>query len=238
MKIHLKTIAGVCVGLLLIVSPAMASETAILFTKALSHKDRPAEDKQRDSNRKAAQVLQLLDIKPGIKIVDYLAGRGYYTELFARVLNGDGHLYSVRGRLAKRQLGDFDNITVLQDITLAELDQRVDRIFTALNYHDLINRKQVDRQKVLKKMYDSLNAGGYVMVIDHNTAPGVGASETKSKHRVENTFVLNEFLKAGFVLDASPTLLANPSDNFDLDVWQESTKGQTDRFIYRFRKSL
>jgi predicted methyltransferase len=48
--------------------------------------------------------------------------------------------------------------------------------------------------------------------------------------------VLNEIVNAGFTLDSSPSILANPNDQFQLDVWHDNTKGKTDRFVYRLKK--
>jgi len=199
--------------------------------------ERSPQDKSRDAARKPADILRLVDIKPNMTLVDFIAGRGYYTDLFARVLNNSGKLYSVKGKLEKRDLSRFTNITVIPTLELSEITAPVDRIFTALNYHDIINKKSIERQKLLKSIHSKLKDDGYFIVIDHNAEAGSGISQTKKLHRVENTFVLNEIINAGFTLDRSSTVLANPNDHFTIDVWQEKTKGKTDRFVYRFKKS-
>ena len=206
------------------------------YQSVLNDKARPTADKERDINRKPDEILKLLNIKPGMTVVDYVAGRGYYSEIFARVLNNKGLLYSLKGRLQDRDLSKFSNIEVPQDLLLEDVTLPFDRIFTALNYHDLINRSSLDRTQLLKNIHSKLKDGGYFVVIDHNAKPGVGTDDTKSKHRVENTFVLNEVQKAGFVLDRSLSVLANPSDTFELKVHEGSIKGKTDRFVYRFKK--
>jgi predicted methyltransferase len=203
---------------------------------ALNAQERPQQDKARDAARKPADILTLVDIKSNMTVVDFIAGRGYYTDLFARILNNSGKVYSVKGKLEKRDLSKFHNISVLNELDLSDLNGPVDRIFTALNYHDIINKKDFDRQKLLKTIHSKLNDNGYLIVIDHNAGAGIGLSQTKKLHRVENTFVLNEILNAGFVLDRSLSVLANPNDHFATDVWHESTKGKTDRFVYRFKK--
>lgn len=198
--------------------------------------ERSQQDKSRDVTRKPSDILALVDIKSNMTVVDFIAGSGYYTDLFARVLNNSGKLYSVKGKLDKRDLSKFTNISVLPTLDLSEVKAPVDRIFTALNYHDIVNKKSIDRQKLLKTIHSKLNDDGYFIVIDHNATSGSGISQTKKLHRVENTFVLNEIMNAGFSLDRSSNALANPNDHFDLDVWQEKTKGKTDRFVYRFKK--
>lgn len=221
-------------GLLAFSASAFADMHAI--EAALKHPSRPHADTMRDKHRKPADILAFLDVQPGMTIIDFLAGKGYYSELFAHLLNNQGTLYSVRGRLAERDFSTYQNTRAVKDFYLSEIDQPVDRIFTALNYHDMVNSDKVDRRKVLQAIHDKLKDDGYFVVIDHNTHPGAGISDTKSKHRVEGAFVLNEVLGAGFKLDSVSTALANPDDNYGLDVWQESTKGQTDRFVYRFKK--
>jgi predicted methyltransferase len=222
-------------SLLILTTPLMTHANAI--NKVLNASERPQQDKLRDAARKPADILALVDIQPNMAVVDFIAGSGYYTDLFARILKNSGKLYSVKGKLEKRDLSKFHNISVLKELDLSDLNEPVDRIFTALNYHDIINKQSIDRQKLLKTIHSKLNDNGYFIVIDHNTAPGVGTSQTKKLHRVENTFVLNEILNAGFILDRSLSVLANPNDHFDTDVWHESTKGKTDRFVYRFKKS-
>jgi len=221
-------------SLLILSAPLMAQANDI--NQILNAKERPQQDKLRDTARRPADILALVDIKPKMTVVDFIAGGGYYTDLFARMLNNSGKIYSVKGKLEKRNLTKFNNISVLKQLDLSDLNEPVDRIFTALNYHDLINKEGFDRQKLLKTIHNKLKDNGYFIVIDHNAGSGVGSSHTKKLHRVENTFVLNEVIKAGFVLDRSLSVLANPDDHFDTDIWHESTKGKTDRFVYRFKK--
>ncbi|MBD1584259.1 class I SAM-dependent methyltransferase [Pseudoalteromonas sp. S16_S37] len=206
------------------------------FASLLSQNDRPTADKLRDINRKPERILALVDIQPNMTVVDFIAGRGYYTDIFARVLNNSGKLFAVKAKLADRDLSKFKNITELQELDLSDLTVQADRIFTALNYHDLVNKDELNRQQLLASIYNKLKDDGYFIVIDHNAAPGTGRSTTKKLHRIENTFVLNEILNAGFILEQSSSALANPNDDYQQDVWQTNTKGLTDRFVYKFKK--
>lgn len=231
----MKTSTLLLTGLLVSSSSLMAHSNKI--EQALNHVERPQQDKSRDAARKPKQILQFMDIKPKMTVIDFVAGRGYYTEIFAQLLDKSGKLYSVKPKLDKRDLSRFNNVTVLKTLDLSDIKEPVDRIFTALNYHDLINNKGIDRPKMLKSIHSKLKDDGYLIVIDHNAGPGIGLTQTKKLHRVENAFVLNEVLEAGFTLDSSSSVLANPDDHFELDVWQKSTKGKTDRFVYRFKKA-
>ncbi|WMN60877.1 hypothetical protein NI389_05560 [Pseudoalteromonas xiamenensis] len=220
----------------LLVSSLSAIANPSSITHAVQNPNRMAQDIARDAGRKPADILAIVDVKENMKVVDYIAGGGYYTELFARLLNNSGTVFSVKGKLETRNLSEFNNIKTLTSLELDDLEGPVDRIFTALNYHDLINKANFDRQALLKSMHQKLSDDGYLIIIDHNAGAGVGISQTKKLHRVENRFVLNEVLKAGFELDMSSSVLANANDDYSLDVWQPTTKGNTDRFVYRFKK--
>ncbi len=43
---------------------------------------------------------------------------------------------------------------------------------------------------------------------------------------------------AGFALEAESSVLRNPKDDLAQNVFAEGIRGKTDRFVYRFRKSL
>ena len=58
-------------------SPAAVDREAI--TEALAHADRPEADRVDDENRKPGDILELVDIAPGMRVLDLLAGGGYYT---------------------------------------------------------------------------------------------------------------------------------------------------------------
>jgi predicted methyltransferase len=66
--------------------------------------------------------------------------------------------------------------------------------------------------------------------------PGSGLKNTEDLHRIDPATVKAEVEKAGFVLDAEATLLANPADDHTLKVFDPAVKGKTDRFMLRFRK--
>ena len=115
---------------------------------------------------------------------------------------------------------------------LAKIDEGYDLVVGARD-----SSSQASKARLLANtIYNKLSDHGYFVVIDHNAAAGTGASQTKKLHRAEDVFVLNEVLNAGFILDRSSTVLANPNDHFTTDVWHESTKGKTDRFVLRFKK--
>src|SRR6185503_21379176 len=55
--------------------------------------DRTDADKKLDAGRKPAEMLEFLDLKPGMKVADLGAVGGYTTELIARAVGPTGTVY-------------------------------------------------------------------------------------------------------------------------------------------------
>jgi len=52
--------------------------------------DRSDDDKKMDAHRQPAKLLDFAGIKPGMSVMDLMAGGGYTTELLARAVGKDG----------------------------------------------------------------------------------------------------------------------------------------------------
>ena len=71
-------------------APVRADAAAI--EASIASTDRPAADHERDVRAQPAKVLTLLGARPGLHVIDYLAGDGYYSELLARVVGAKGQV--------------------------------------------------------------------------------------------------------------------------------------------------
>jgi predicted methyltransferase len=71
---------------------------------------------------------------------------------------------------------------------------------------------------------------------DYETAPGAGATQTGTLHRLESSVVKARMAAAGFVLDGESKVLANPKDDHTLKVFDPAIRGQADQYVLRFRK--
>ena len=83
---------------------------------ALADPSRPDTDRQRDANRKPAEVIAFASIKPGDKVSDFMPDGGYFTRIFCKVVGDAGHVYvigvpqlAVPG--ASEVAGDCHNVT-------------------------------------------------------------------------------------------------------------------------------
>src|SRR5262249_21253454 len=131
----------------------------------------------------------------------------------------------------------YSNVSVkagpLNTITV---DEPVDMVFTAQNYHDVHNVPNLDVAAFNKSIFDALKPGGVYVVLDHAAAAGSGTKETSTLHRIDPEAVKSEVLAAGFVLAGQSKILENPQDTHTVAVFDPSIRGKTDQFIFKFRK--
>ncbi|MCV6604371.1 MAG: methyltransferase domain-containing protein [Porticoccaceae bacterium] len=228
--------------------PALTEADRAALQAALQHPNRPAQDKAADDNRKPAQLLAFFGIKKGMQVADMMSGRGYYAEILSRYLGPDATVYAQNnsialGRFADKAMNkrlngrDLDNVVRLD----RELEEpgfpvaKLDAVLLGLFYHDSYWMK-ADRHKMNRAIYDSLKPGGVFALWDHRAEPGSGHRDVQTLHRVDEALVIKEVVAAGFVLEASTELLANPEDNHTINVFDPQIRGETDRFVLRFRK--
>jgi predicted methyltransferase len=230
-----------------------AAKIPAYITAAVDDPGRPAEDKQRDENRKPAETVQFAGIKPGDKVVELIPGRGYFTRIFSKVVGPKGHVYALSPPRRPNAAPDspdpvaattaiaadpaYSNVSVqagpLATITVPE---PVDVVFTAQNYHDVHNIPNIDLAAFNKSVFDALKPGGVYVVLDHAAAAGSGGRDTSTLHRIDPETVKSEVLAAGFVLAGQSKVLANAQDAHTVPVFDPSIRGKTDQFILKFRK--
>src|SRR6516225_10634395 len=64
------------------------------ISAAVADSTRPAEDKQRDAERKPAETLAFAGVKPGETVIEIAPGKGYYTRLLSAVVGSKGKVYA------------------------------------------------------------------------------------------------------------------------------------------------
>ncbi|MBS0360275.1 MAG: class I SAM-dependent methyltransferase [Proteobacteria bacterium] len=220
---------------------------------AMADPGRPASDKDRDANRKPAEVLTFAGVKPGDKVGDYAAGQGYFTRLFSAAVGPAGHVYAtVPASLFQyanivKGIAEIDayakdhanvSVTAASAIDSARYPEKLDLFWISQNYHDLKDpfMGPVDMAAFNKAVFAALKPGGTYVVLDHVAAPGSPADVTDTLHRIEPSVVRREVEAAGFKFVGESKLLANPSDPHDKGVFDPSIRGKTDQFVMKFRK--
>jgi len=234
-----------------IIASLMLTTIAPLMAQEIDLSGRTEQDTSRDANRKPAQMINYVGVKPGDSVLDLLAGSGYYSEILSRAVGENGsvvlqipkaYLKYVEKPLEQRLAGDrLKNVTYLlseaEDVKLGS--DKFDSAFLVLGYHDMFNKSDswnFTADAVMPQVLKALKPGGKLLIIDHNTAPGHGIDETNTLHRIEADFVKADLEKRGFRFLSSSDKLANKSDDHTKGVFDKAIRGKTDRFVLLFEK--
>jgi predicted methyltransferase len=213
------------------------------YAAILADPIRPEADRVRDADRKPAELVAFAGVRAGDKVAELAPGGGYFTRILSGVVGPDGRVYAMAARPspALQELGTARPNVV---VTTAEpgtipAPEPVDVVWTTLNYHDFKNVKVGDSDgaaAINAAAFRALKPGGLYLIVDHDTAPGAGASQTSTLHRIEGALVRREVESAGFRLDGTSDLLRHPGDDHTSKVQETGIRGKTDQFVLRFRK--
>jgi len=211
---------------------------------------RPAADSARDAARKPFEMVEFAKVLPAQKVVDFIAGSGYFTRVFSLATGPTGQVIAVvPPASAKLNPADakamdalavdprYGNIKVVPDLMQAGAPGTIDMVWTAQNYHDLYNFLPPEQLLAFNKgVFALLKPGGYFVIVDNAAAAGSGTSATNSLHRTDPEQVKKDLKAAGFVLDGETGILANPADDLTKIVFDPAIRGQSSQFAYRFKK--
>jgi predicted methyltransferase len=246
-------VAAALVGLTFAAAPAAFAKTPAYITAAIADPNRPATDTARDADRKPAEVMEFAGIKPGMKVVDLIPGKGYFSRLFAAAVGAKGWVYGYEPTefddvYKSRNIpvptgGDahYPNFNFIHEsVAKFALPEKVDVVWTSQNYHDLHDKftGPVDLAVANKAIYDALKPGGYYVVLDHVAEAGSGLRDTDTLHRIDPAVVKKEVEAAGFKFVGESRVLRNAKDPHTALVFDKSIRGHTDQFIYKFQKPM
>lgn len=219
-------------------------------TAAVDDKARPDEDKKLDAERLPADMLVFAGIKSGMRVMDLIPGKGYFTRLFAKAVGDTGFVYAYepaefdafyKGKPApiKAVAAGYPNVSVIDaPINSLVAPELLDVVWTAQNYHDLHDSfaKPADLAVINKQVFAALKPGGLYIILDHAAAAGSGLRDTETLHRIDEAAVKQEVQAAGFKLVGESKILRNPKDPHDKLVFDPSIRHHTDQFILKFMK--
>jgi predicted methyltransferase len=222
---------------------------------SITHPERLSGDNAEDEWRKPAAVLTFLQVRPGISVIDYMAGGGYYTELLSRIVGADGQVIAYNNApylkyAAEKPALRYDNerlpnvaqlTTAPEDLTLNP--DSLDAALFVQSYHDLHWRSKdgswppTDPAAALAKLVPALKSGASVVVIDHVAAPGSDpAVSVDALHRIDPAVIKRDFEAAGLVFEAESDTFRNEEDDHTIGVFDPAIRHKTDQVMYRFRK--
>jgi len=249
MRRFILMVAGVAAALGVTAAVA-AHSTPAYVTAAINDAARPDDDKKLDEERLPAAMLEFAGIRPGMKVMDLIPGKGYFTRLFAKAVGDKGYVYSYqpaefdafyKGKPApiKAIAKEYNNVSAIDaPINGLAAPELLDVVWTSQNYHDLHDSfaKPADLAIINKQIFAALKPGGLYVILDHAATPGSGLRDTETLHRIDEAAVKQEVLAAGFKLVGESNVLRNPNDPHDKLVFDPSIRHHTDQFILKFMK--
>jgi predicted methyltransferase len=199
---------------------------------------RSAENKARDKYRNPYETLTFFGIKPNMTVVEIYPGRGWYTEILAPYLKGNGTLYAAEHpgdpsyEAVQRSLAAFDEMVKAKPELYGEVKRTkltkdgdiappgsADLVVTFRNTHSWIGAGTAD--DAFATMYKALKPGGVLGLVQHRGDPKVAQDPQAGSGYVNEDYVIALAEKAGFKLAEKSEINANPKDTKDYEkgVW-------------------
>ena len=222
----------------------------------------------RNAARHPVETLEFFGLTPHMTVLEILPALGWYTEVLAPYLAKRGRLYvahfSPDGALSymPKVLEMFEERIAREPEVFARVIVRhinppnevsiappgtVDVALTFRNVHNWIMADQ--EHDYFAAFFRALKPGGVLGIVEHRARPGADMASMHKTGYVTESYVKEIAQRAGFILEASSEINANPADTTDHPhgVWslapfsrsseeQHKAIGESDRMTLRFRK--
>ena len=223
---------------------------------AIANPHRSADFVARDHARNPAGTLRFFDVKPDMTVVEIWPGAGWYSEILAPMLRGNGRLYAAhfsadsnvpyfQRSLAAYQAKLAAKPSLYDQVILTELAPpasvniapagSADRVLTFRNVHNWAKAGQAEA--VFAAFYQALKPGGILGVVEHRAPAERSFEDQITSGYMTEAYVIGLAEQAGFRLVERSELNANPRDTAEhpAGVWTLPPTlrlGDTDRARY------
>jgi predicted methyltransferase len=236
-----------------LVPPTSASDfTAAQLDIVLAGDWRSAADRARDRYRHPKQTLEFFGVQPDQTVVEITPGGGWYSAILAPLLRDNGRYVAAvaappPGKPAAEALRRkfAADPLVYSNAHIVTFDPKApvfgapgsaDTVLTFRNVHNWIDAGTAPA--MFKGFFTVLRPGGVLGVVDHRAADGATLDAVKGSGYLPVATVVKLATDAGFQLEESSEINANPADTKDYPkgVWTlppTFTLGDTDRAKYQ-----
>lgn len=208
------------------------------FAAALAGEHRSDEHRARDAWRNPAQTLEFFGLTPASTVVEVTPGGGWYTEVLAPVLRGQGRLVAAivdpasasndrareyyeraNGQYREKLAGNasvYDGVEIVEfDLTSPRFgeDESADLVVTFRNVHNWTGSGAAPG--MFEGFYKVLKPGGTLGLVEHRAQPGSAAAENPGSGYMTEDSVIALATAAGFELAERSEINANPADTTD-----------------------
>ena len=255
-----------------LVPPTSASDfTAAQLDEVLAGSWRSAANRARDVYRHPKATLQFFGVRPDRTVIEITPGGGWYAEILAPLLHDNGHYIAAEKLPAADSEARSDDSALRKKFAadpahygnarIVTFDPRspvfgapgsADLVLTFRNVHNWAEAGTAPA--MFKAFFAVLKPGGVLGVVDHRAAEGASLAAVKSSGYLPTDYVVKLATDAGFRLEESSEINANPKDTRDYPkgVWtlpptlalgdKDKAKyqaiGESDRMTLRFVKPV
>ncbi len=228
---------------------------AMTIAQAASGPWRSSADRARDIWRRPVESLTFWGLAPGQTVVEFWPGAGWYTDIIAPYLAANGgKLYAANlqvgapGDAASGMVEVFRaklkaNPGLYGDVAITAFGPTSEEVAPAgsadlaLFLRNLHNWMAAGiAEKAFHDAFTALKPGGVLGIEEHRAAPGGVQDPLAGDGYVQQAYAIQLAQEAGFVLDRTSEINANPADdrNHPFGVWtlppvrRSSPRGQPD----------
>jgi len=234
-EIRMKKLAQIVLAATLGVTASYASADAI--SDAVTSDIRSDKAKVRDEYRNPQQTLRFFGLKPNMTVVEISPGGGWYADILYSVVKENGkyvaaHFYvdeetsgyykkSVEGFKEKMKPGmkyEGAELTAFDPMKALDISEAgsADMVLTFRNVHNWYMRNGDEGiDNAFGAFFKALKPGGVLGVVEHELPESADDEAMKKSGYMKRSYVVAAAEKAGFVLEASSDVNANPMDSAD-----------------------
>jgi predicted methyltransferase len=245
--------AGAALGMLATLASVSFAATEkkdlAAIEKAVAGNWRPADAKDRDSERHPVDSLAFWGLKPGMTILEVQPGAGWWTAILAPYARANkGEFYATGADLADPELSDgakkgradyeakWADASVYGKVNVVNWGPKAaplpankfDFVMLTRGMHGWVRDSRAEAN--LANIYNSVKPGGVLAIEQHRAKAGQDPATFNGY--LDESYVISIVEKAGFKLDAKSEINANPKDTKDhpFGVWtlppsRQSTSG-------------
>ncbi|MEP6897194.1 MAG: methyltransferase [Rhodanobacter sp.] len=238
-----------------LVPPTSAGDfTSSQLDSALAGSWRNQANRARDVYRHPKPTLQFFGIRPDQTVIEITPGGGWYSEILAPLLRDNGHYIAA----VEKSVGDGEarhDDDALHRKFAADAEHYGKARFVAfdpktpalgapgsadlvLTFRNVHNWVMADTAPAMfKAFFAVLRPGGVLGVVDHRASDSATLASVKQSGYLPTRYVVELATGAGFTLDESSEINANPKDTKDYPkgVWTlppTLTLGEKDKATY------
>ena len=207
---------------------------------AMAAKFRKPGDTDRDKHRHPAETLEFMGFKPGMTVLEFGPGEGWYTELLAPALAKKGKLivtntdpngppeerstfYGQRFKMfldtSPEAYGKVETVAIDGKSPKLPQEGTADMVMLFRELHGMVQNNRMSDW--LGEIHKALKPNGVLAVEQHRAKPDANAEESAKKGYLPEKWVIEKVEAAGFKLAGKSEINANAKDTKDYadGVW-------------------